>query len=141
MADLSRLARNSVELQREMFRLAEHEHGLSIAVLAKTRDIPASTLKGWRDGTVMPTWAIGELRLPDDVTSLILTPYAKHVGTDETDDGDLDALAKEAAGYNVEYLDARSPSSERGPDLSPRERASLKGRSRRLASVARAAAA
>lgn len=53
-----------------------------------------STLKGWREGAAMPAWALGELRLPDDLTSLVLSPFAKHVGTDEGEgEGDLDALA------------------------------------------------
>ena len=135
MADLSRLARNSVELQRDMFRLAEHEHGLSLAVLAKTRDIPASTLKGWRDGAAMPAWALGELRLPDDVSSLILSPYEKHVGTDEPGDGDLDELACEAAGLVNEYVEAKADGI-----VTPIENARLRNRARRLTPKARAVA-
>lgn len=105
MADLSKSARNSVALQREMFRLAEAEHGLSLAVLSRTRDIPVSTLKGWREGAAMPAWALGELRLPDDLTSLVLSPYVKHVGTDEEGEGDLQTLAHETAGFTSEFVD------------------------------------
>lgn len=141
MADLSTNARNSVELQREVFRLAEHEHGLSIAVLARTRSIPLSTLKGWREGAAMPAWALGELRLPDDLVSIILQPYAKHVGTDETDEGDCDALGLEALGLAGEVVAARHPASPGGVNIVPMERAKIAARARRLCGMARAVAA
>lgn len=135
MADLSQSARNSIALQREMFRLAEQEHGLSLAVLAKTRNLSASTIKGWRDGSAMPAWALGELRLPDDVVSLILSPYEKHVGTDEPGDGDLDGLACEAAGLVSEYVEAKSDGV-----VTHIERSKLANRARRLTPKARAVA-
>tara|TARA_R110002074_G_scaffold262994_2_gene435142 strand:- start:21755 stop:22180 length:426 start_codon:yes stop_codon:yes gene_type:complete len=135
MADLSQSARNSIALQREMFRLAETEHGLSLAVLAKTRKLSASTIKGWRDGSAMPAWALGELRLPDDVVSLILTPYEKHVGTDEPGDGDLDSLACEAAGLVNEYVEAKSDG-----HVNHIEEARIRARARRLTPKSRAVA-
>lgn len=136
MADLSRKARNSVALQREMFRLAETEHGLSIAVLARTRDISVSTLKGWREGAAMPAWALGELRLPDDLSSLVLSPYRKHVGTDEDDGGDLHTLATEAAGFTADYV-------ERSADgvICHRDKAALGRRARKIVPIARKVAA
>lgn len=136
MADLSNNARNSVALQRELFRLAEQEHGLSIAVLARTRDLPLSTLKGWRDGSAMPAWALGELRLPDDIVSLVLSPYAKHVGTDEGGDGDLQTLATETAGFTAEYV-------ERAADgaICHRDKAALAARARKIVPMARRVAA
>lgn len=135
MADLSQLARNSIALQYEMFRLAEHEHGLSLAILAKTRGIAPSTLKGWRDGAAMPAWALGELRLPDDVVSIILAPFARHVGTDEPGAGDLDELACEAAGLVSEYVEAKADGV-----VTPIENARLRNRARRLTPKARAVA-
>lgn len=141
MADLSRLARNSVELQREMFRLAEHEHGLSLTILSKTRDIPRQTLRDWATGTVMPAWALGELRLPDDVASLVLSPYAKHVGTDEEGEADPDALAREAIGLAGEVAAARDPSGPGGSTIVPMERERIRNRARQLTPKARAVAA
>lgn len=135
MTDLSRLARNSVALQREMFRVAEHDFGLSVVVLARTSGIKLSTIKGWRDGAVMPAYALGELGLPDEVTSMVLDPYKKHVGTDEPDDGDVDALARDAAGYVSEYVDAKADGV-----VTHIEKARLKGRARRLAPKAQAVA-
>ena len=136
MADLDQRARNSVALQREMFRLAEAEHGLSVAVLARTRDLSPSTVKGWRDGAAMPAWAIGALRLPDDLTSLVLSPYSKHVGSDEDGEGDVDSLARETAGYTAEYI-------ERAADgvICHIDRAALKQRARRMTPKCRAVAA
>lgn len=136
MADLSRAARNSVALQREVFRLAEHEHGLSIAVLARTRDIPPSTIKGWRDGSAMPAWAIGELRLPDDLTSMLLDPWNKHVGSNEDSDGDIDALEVEASGVVHEIAKAKLDKI-----ITPRERAKIASMTRRMIPTARAVAA
>ncbi len=136
MADLSRSARNSVALQREMFRLAETEHGLSIAVLARTRDIALSTLKGWRDGAAMPAWALGELRLPDDLTSLVLSPFGKHVGTDEEGEGDLHTLAHETAGFTSEFVDRIADGV-----ICHVDKAAMRQRARKIVPIARRVAA
>lgn len=136
MSELSREARNSVALQREVFRLAEHEHGLSIAVLARTRGLSSSTIKGWREGAAMPAWAIGALDLPDDLTSLILSPFGKHVGTDEDRSGDLDALECEASGIVHEIAKAK-----RDKIVTPQERAKIAGMTRQMLPTARAVAA
>jgi hypothetical protein len=128
MADLDQCARNSVALQREVFRLAEAEHGLSISVLARTRGLKLSA---------MPAWALGALRLPDDLVSLILSPFGKHVGTDEDGDGGcVDDLARETAGFTAEYM-------ERAADgvICHIDKAALKKRARRLTPKARAVAA
>lgn len=140
MAELSQNARNSVELQREMFRLAELEHGLSIAVLARTRKISVSTLKGWRDGSAMPAWALGELDLPDDLASLPLTGYRRAVIT-VTDDGeqatDFDNLGLEALGLAGEVAQARSPASPGGTAIVHTEVAAIRNRARPLAAKLR----
>jgi len=136
MADSNNLQRNSIALQQEMFRLAESELGLSIAVLSRTRDIPISTLKGWRAGAAMPAWALGALRLPDDLTSLVLSPYLKHVGTDEQDDGDLDSLAVEASGFAADYIERKADGV-----ICHRDKAALGRRARKIVPIARKVAA
>lgn len=142
MGKLSQAARNSVSLQAEMFRLAEQEHGLSVPMLARTRGIPKTTLEGWASGTVqMPAWAIGALNLPDDLASLILHPFRKHIGTDEEGEDDLDALADDAIGYAHEHLTARSPSSPGGVRIVHSEEALLRARARRMCPKARRIAA
>lgn len=139
MTDLSLPARDSVEAQRELFRLAEKECGLSISVIAARSPLKASTMQGWRDGSVMPVWALGALGaagVPDHLLSLIMAPYGKHVGTDECGDGDLDALGRESAGYVSEKLEAESDGI-----VTPIEKAQLKERALRITCVARKAAA
>lgn len=140
MADLPQRARNSVELQREVFRLAEAEHGLSVTVLARTRKIPLSTLRSWRTGTQMPLWAIGELDLPDDLASLLLAPWQKHVGTNDPGDEDFDALGLEALGLAGEVAAARSPHSPGGTAIVHTEVAQIKARARRITPKLRAVA-
>ena len=105
--------------------------------------IPEATLRSYKKGAVMPITAFAKLWLviPDDLTSLMLPP-GKHVGTDEpADDGDLSTLAEGSAEFNVEYLRAKSPRSDGGEIITPRERGNLKDRARRLSAVARKVAA
>lgn len=132
-----------ISRQERMLRLAERDYDLTPTVLAAETGIPKPTIVSWKHGVAMPAWALVALSrvIPDELTTLLFEPVAKHVGTDDIGDGDLDKLARESAGYNVEYLDARQPASEAGTELSPRERANLKDRARRVASTARKAAA
>lgn len=139
MADIPLPGRDSIEAQREMFRLAEKECGLSIPVIAARSPLHLGTLKGWRDGAAMPLWAagaLGEAGVPDHLLSMLLAPFARHVGTDETNDGDLDALGREAAHFVADELDAKADGK-----VTPIERSKLKERAARIAGVARRAAA
>lgn len=143
MTRKSGIIQDIVSRQERMLRLAERDHGLTLAVLHAETGISKATLSSWKNDTAMPAYGLVLLSevIPDDLVSLMFEPVGRCVVTCENGDGDLDALAKESAGYNVEYLDARSPSSDGGIDLTPREQARLKDRSRRIASVARRAAA
>jgi hypothetical protein len=139
----SSIAQDIISRQERMLRLAERDHDLTLSVLHAETGISKQTLSSWKNDVAMPAWALVVLSqiIPDHLVSLLFEPVGRCVVTCEHGDGDLDALAKESAGYNVEYLDARSPNSEGGHDLSPREKANLKDRSRRIAAVARRAAA
>lgn len=139
MPDLSLPARDAVEAQREMFRLAKSEHGLSIAVLAKRSPLKATTMEGWANGVQMPAWALGalgEAGMPDDLLSLVLAPFSRHVGTDETGDGDLDALGCDAAGFVSEYVNAKADRK-----VTHIERARLQSHARRMLPKVRRVAA
>lgn len=138
MADIPLPGRDSIEAQREMFRLAERECGLSIAAIASRSPLHLGTLKGWRDGAAMPAWAVGALGtagVPDHLLSLLLAPFGRHVGTDEGSDGDLDVLGREAAHFVGDKLDA-----EADGKVTHIEKARLQQSAARIAGVARKAA-
>ncbi len=128
-----------------MFRLAENEHGLSIAVLSRTRNISISTLKGWREGSAMPAWALGELDLPDDLVTLMLSPFRRAVvtvdGEGEAAAIDYDGLGLEAHGLAGEVAQARSKDSPGGTAIVHTEAELIKARARRLAGKTRRVAA
>ena len=147
MADLSAPARDSVAAQRKMFTEAEAKLGLSIAVLHKRTPaehrISSSTMKGWRDGAAMPAWAIGalgEAGIPDDLLSLVLEPFARHVGTDEDGDGDLDTAADAAIEFAHSVARARSPHSPGGVAIVPQECAVIVPKGKRACAAIRRAA-
>lgn len=139
MADVPLPGRDSIDAQRDMFRLAARDYGLTLAAIAARSPLKLPTLKGWNNGAAMPAWAIGalgEAGVPDHLLSLVLAPFGRHVGTDEQGDGDLDALSREAAHFNAEHLDAISDG-----NISLIERARLQERAQRVAAAARKAAA
>lgn len=126
MADLSIPARNSVAAQQELFRLAQHECGLSLRALSQISSIPFSTLKGWRDGSAMPAWAMGELAdagVPDHLLSLVTAPWKRSVITDEDSDSDLDDAADAADEFATEVRRARHPKSPGGTAIVHGEKA------------------
>jgi len=145
MADLCQFARNSVTAQREMFRFAEQDHGITARILHLRTDISLSTLKGWRDGAAMPAWAIGKLGkeggIPDHLLSLVLEPFERHVGTDENGEGDLDTAGLDASEFAQAVQRARHPSSPGGVAIVPQERASIVPLARKSASSSRRAVA
>ena len=139
MADVPPNGRDSIDAQRDLFRLAAKECGLTIAAIAARSPLCASTMKGWREGAAMPAWAIGalgEAGVPDHILSLVLEPYGRATITPETNDGDLDALSREGAHFVADHADARADGK-----VTPIERDGLRERARRLASLARKVAA
>lgn len=134
MADVPLPGRDSIEAQRDLFRRAEHECGLSIAVLAQRSPLAISTMKGWREGAAMPAWALGalgEAGVPDHLLSLVVAPFGRRVETDEVSDGDLDELSREGAHFIAEHADARADGV-----VTPIERARLRAKAERIAAVA-----
>lgn len=128
-----------IAAQRDMFRLAKRDHGLSATRLALLSGIPEPTLRTWTRDTAMPAWALAHLsqHLPDELVSLMFEINDRAVITVEPGDGDFHALAEAGMDYNVEYLGARRPESDGGTELTPREKAILREKARRKAAIAR----
>lgn len=128
MCNFPNLARNSVSAQERMFRLAKRDHGLSIQAIHLETGIPKRTLEGWASGTTMPAWALGALGkagVPDYLLSLILDPFQRFVGKNETGDGIYHEAAAGATEFAQEYLSATSPNGDGGAAITPREAARL----------------
>ena len=118
--------RETLARQAEMFRLAERDHGLNLAAIALETHIDKRTLQTYNNSNIfarakMPLWVFVELCkvIPDDCTSIMLEPASKHVGSNVSDDGDLEADGK----------------------VTPIEKRKLKDRARRVAARAQAVAA
>jgi hypothetical protein len=148
MADLSPLARDSVDAQAIMFVRLEKEEGLGLHDLRKrmpeNHRIPFSTLKGWANGTQMPAWALGALGragVPEHLLSLVLDPFDRHVGLNEEGEGDFDdaALAGQELAASVQR--ARHPNSPGGMAIVHTERAEIIPLARKACAKARRAAA
>lgn len=128
MSNLSRPAQNSVAAQQELFRRAKAEFGLTPAAIGKLTPIGKTTIEGWARGAAMPAWALGalgEAGVPDELLSLILAPFARHVGSDETGDGDLDTAADDAIAFGHAVQRARHPKSPGGVAIVPQEVAAI----------------
>ena len=137
--------RNSVSNQREMFVLAERDHGLSVNLPSRKCRIPKSTMEGWANGTVMPAWALFKLGkeggVPDELLSLIGEPFERHVGSDPVGDDDLDTAALDASEFASSVQRARHPRSPGGVAIVPQERVAILPLARKSAASARRAVA
>lgn len=142
MADRCKCTQNSISLQGDVFRLAERDHGLSLALLSVKADISIHTLRSWRDGTVMPAWALFKLGklggIPDYLLAFIAEPFGFTVVTNEAG-SDLDRLALIAAKFAYEYANARNSHGPGGVAITPQENAHLVDLAKQMAGVARAA--
>ena len=143
MTDRDGTNREVLAAQAEMFRIAERDHGLTLKAIATETGIKLTTLQTWCVGNIFARARIGLPDfvtlcrvLPDDCTSLVLEPAGKHVGSNESGEGDLTALTVESAGFAADKL-----TREADGKLCHIDQAKLKERARRLASVARRAAA
>jgi len=124
---------NIISRQEHMFRLAERDYGLTIAMLSAETGISKNTMLMWKKDTAMPAYALVMLSaiIPDELTSLMYEPVGKHIGSDGADDdGDIDALARDCSRYTAEYLSADKP-------RTPQQIANLQDIARRIAGVAR----
>jgi hypothetical protein len=141
MADICRIAQNSVANQGELFRLAERDHGLSLKLLSAKTGIAYNTLRSWRDGTVMPAWGLFKLGsaggVPDYLLSFVAEPFERAVVTAEDGDGDFDTAGLDASELAHEVQRARHPASPGGTRIVPQEAAIITLKARKSASSAR----
>lgn len=141
MADRCKATQHSIDRQGDMFRLAERDHGLTLTVLSRRTEIPAPTLKTWRDGTVMPAWALfklgGEGGVPDDLLSMIGEPFRRAVVSDDAEqEGLIDDLAEGASRFTHAVSRARHPNGPGGTAIVPQERAEIIDIARHIRAVA-----
>lgn len=128
MAEIPLPARDSIAAQQTMFRRAQAEFGLSLRVLSERSPIAYGTLRGWYEGAAMPAWAIGALGdagIPDELLSLLTSPWKRSVSTDEENDADLDDAADAAGEVERAVRRARHPASPGGVAIVPQERATI----------------
>jgi hypothetical protein len=146
MSELCAPAQDSKDAQAELFRLAKSELGLSLETIHnRYKPLKVSTMREWAKGVAaMPAWAIGALGqagVPDELLSLVLQPFARHVGTDEDGEGDLDTAGLDAGDAAHAIARARHPNSPGGIAIVPQERAAIVPLLRKSVASGRRAAA
>lgn len=136
---LDHLSEKTLKAQRTIFRRVERDYGLTRKVISIDSGIHYDTLGTyWRGETIMPLTAL--LRLcdivPDHLLSHLLDPVARHLSPNESGDGDLDELGRDAARFTHEYVEAKS-----NGKVTPIERAKLTQEAERLGATAQRVAA
>lgn len=144
MTDAHGTEQETKAAQKEMFRLAERDYGLSLGVIESEAGLREGALKPYNHSNIfarakMPLWIFVRLCrvLPDDLTSLCVEGAGKRIASNKGAD-DLDALATEAGDFAHEYSRARHPASPGGVEIVPQEAVPLHEIKRRM--VARAGA-
>ena len=139
MCNLDKQSRDIVERQATVLRIAERDHDLTTARLAAETGISESTLRSYSTGTAMPLHNAVKLAaiIPDHLVSLWFEASGKVV-LDRPGDEDaaLAELLLEATGYAAEHVE-RFVDDGRHCHI---DKAALKERARRVASVATRAA-
>lgn len=130
--------------QERMLRLAERDHGITAKVIAAETKIPLPTVQSWRRANAPVAISLADFVLvcrviPNDLTSLILEPSDKHVGTNGDGEADLDGLAVHAGEFAHEYQKARHPAGPGGVSIVPQEAEKLHEIRGRMIAKARAA--
>lgn len=137
MAAADNIVRDTLAAQARFFRIAERDYGLTRKALHIDTGIPMATLASYAGDTMMPLAALNKLSrqdYPDELLSILTEPGTREIVT-PADGGDFDALAREAAGFTAEKLEADADGKRE-----PAEIHKLRHRARRLGSLAAAAA-
>lgn len=130
-------------LQADMFRLAKRDYALTFKRLSLLSGVPDATIESWSKGVAMPVYGLVKLapHIPDELTSLLMEPADKHIGSNEPSSNCLHDLNEVASAYTHEMARATHPDSPGGVHVVPSERGRLRDISRRMAPKARAVAA
>lgn len=132
--------------QREMFRLAEHQHGWSQKAVHHATGMSLSAIGQYARGeTAMSGPAIIKLAsvpdFPSDILSLLFTGTGRHVADDDRKDSDLDDLADAADELATDVRRARHPNSPGGVNIVPIERECIVNKAKRFGATAKAVSA
>jgi hypothetical protein len=135
MAHDDRITRLTRTAQRDIFRLAEFDHDLTLKAISFSAGIPYSTLRTYASGeAVMPVTAV--LRLvdvvPDQLLSRLFDPVDREIVKDDDNDSCLDDLGNEAGELEAEVRRSRHPQSPGGVDIVPIEEARIRRKALRL---------
>lgn len=134
MSSVCEITHQTLRTQRRIFRLAAHDHGLSLKAIGIDSGIPYTTLRAYSTGAaVMPVTALIRLVgvIPDPLLSQLFGPVHRHLVEDE-DDGCLDSLGNDADEVAAEVRRARSPTSPGGTDIVDIEEARIRSKALRL---------
>lgn len=87
----------------------------------------------------MSIGCLAEAGIPDDLLSLLLEPFARHVGSDGNTEVMFDHAAADAMAFATQASAARSPDSPGGTTIVPQEAGVLRKLACKLAASARRA--
>ena len=130
MSDHSAMQRDVAERQVAMFAsFVGRGCYITRAALSAASRIPESTLREWAAGAAMPLSGVLTLRkhLPGDAINLLTEPGDARLVGIETEQGDWDDVAAEAAGLTFEICEARKDGV-----IDHREKARLRSRGRQV---------
>lgn len=125
MTQRSTISRNECEIsqavlqgQMAMLDLADRKFSFTRKRLAIETGIPATTLKSYEEGTQMPLSAFVKIAavkgFPNELLALPFEHSGKAVTDAESDETDIDDLARAAVDVLAKYVTARHPDSPGG---------------------------
>lgn len=131
------LERRILDAQSRIFRLAEHDHGLTLKAISIDSGIKYETLRSYKGDkgaqAMMPVSALCKLVgvVPDELLSHLLDPVGRHIVQDDDDSG-LDTLGDDADAVAAEVRRARAPQSPGGVEIVDIEEARIRQKALRL---------
>jgi hypothetical protein len=115
----------TLKTQQRIYRLAKHNHGLTMEIIAEESGIPCSTVKSYFSQA--KNIRLAELPIsnfvkligviPDELLSQLLEPADRHLAHDADEDSDLDDIGDKADEVAREVRRARHPRSPGGTEI------------------------